>query len=27
LCIEQEILDAELLKQALDPFSMTEPQG
>ena len=27
LCIEQKILDAELLKQALDPFSMTEPQG
>lgn len=27
LCIEQNILDPELLAKALDPFSMTEPQG
>ncbi|MCY3004642.1 MAG: class II fumarate hydratase [Planctomycetota bacterium] len=27
LCIEQKILDEELLSKALDPFSMTEPQG
>jgi hypothetical protein len=27
LCIEQNILDHELLAKALDPFSMTEPQG
>jgi fumarate hydratase class II len=27
LCIEQKILDPELLSKALDPFSMTEPQG
>ena len=27
LCEEQEILDAETLKEALDPWSMTEPQA
>ncbi|MFM8263386.1 MAG: class II fumarate hydratase [Pirellula sp.] len=27
LCIEQNILDKDVLSKALDPFSMTEPQG
>ena len=27
LCIEQKILDEDVLSKALDPFSMTEPQG
>ncbi len=27
LCVEQEVLDAETLSAALDPMSMTEPQG
>ena len=27
LCIEQNILDPQELTKALDPFSMTEPQG